>query len=295
MWIRGLMHRVMQEAGAEDGGGGGGGTGADGSVGNDAGQTQDNGSQQQPAGSLLKQGEGGSEPLPQEFIPEKYRVSKEGGEFDLEASARKMAEAHGHLEKRLGSGDIPPKEASEYKIAAPEAFKDYDASDDPMMQAFLADGHKAGLTQGQLDVIMDHYFKMVPALAGAAQQLDLQQATEALEKTWGTDQREFQRNAGLAHAATRAGAERAGLSMDEVEAAGLGNNPVFLRLMAAMGSEFQEDTGPGKSGMQVFGEDQVQELMLSEAYRNDRHPDHAKVSERVRAYFERKHGTRSVA
>ena len=49
-----------------------------------------------------------------DWIPEKHRVTKEDGTFDLEASARKVAEAHGHLEKRFGSGDLPPKTPEEY-------------------------------------------------------------------------------------------------------------------------------------------------------------------------------------
>src|SRR6478736_10297497 len=103
---------LMNEAGAADAGGSGGGDpGAGGSVVND-----------QPAGgeapasttppaaaapatqptNLLKQGV--EEPTPTEFIPEKYRVTKDDGTLDIEASARKLAEAHGSLEKRLGSG-----------------------------------------------------------------------------------------------------------------------------------------------------------------------------------------------
>lgn len=301
MWIRGLMQRVMQEAGP-DGGAGGGGTAADGSAGSEgapvagAGAADAGNAGATPvAGSLLKQGEGGAEPLPQEFIPEKYRVTKEGGDFDLEASARKLADAHGNLERRLGTGDVPPKEVGEYKVAPPESMGDYKASDDPTMQGFLADAHKAGITQGQLDVIMKHYFEAVPQLAGAFQQVDQQQATEQLQKVWGKSEAEFKRHAGLAHSGAAAAAERAGVTMEEIEQAGLGNNPTFLRLMSAIGSEFQEDAGPGKTSFRSFGEEDVQQLMLSDAYKNPRHPEHASVSARVKGYFERKHGKEAVA
>lgn len=301
MWIRGLMQRVMQEAGP-DGGAGGGGTGADGSAGSDGapaagGDAADAGSASAApaAGSLLKQGEGAADPLPQEFIPEKYRVTKEGGDFDLEASARKLADAHGHLEKRLGTGDVPPKEAAEYKVAAPETMADYKAAEDPAMQSFLADAHKAGLTQAQLDVVMKHHFEGAQKMAQGFQALDQQQATEQLQKVWGKSDAEFKRHAGLAHSGAAAAAERAGVTMEEIEQAGLGNNPTFLRLMSAIGSEFQEDAGPGKTSFRAFGEEDVQQLMLSDAYKNPRHPDHASVSERVKGYFERKHGKEAVA
>lgn len=289
MWKR--SYRVMQEAGA-DGGADGGGTGADGSGGNDGAATPPAAA---PAGSLLKQGEGGTEALPQEFIPEKFRVTKEDGAFDLDASARKLADNYANLEKRVGTGDLPPKEVGEYKIEPPESMGEYKAGEDTTMQDFLAEAHKAGLTQGQLDVVMKHYFQAVPQLAGAFQQVDQQQATEQLQQVWGRDEKEFRRNAGLAHVATSAAIERAGLTMEQVEQAGLGNNPVFLRMMSALGAEFQEDAGPGKTTFRSFGEDDVQQLMLSDAYKNPRHPEHDKVSAQVRGYFERKHGTQAVA
>lgn len=296
MWKR--TFRVMQEA-AGDGGEGGGGTAAAGSAGSDgapsAGAAPESGAAAAPAGSLLKQGEGGTEALPQEFIPEKFRVTKEDGAFDLDASARKLADNYANLEKRVGTGDLPPKDVAEYKIEPPESMGEYKAGEDPTMQGFLAEAHKAGLTQGQLDVVMKHYFQAVPQLAGAFQQVDQQQATEQLQQVWGKDEKEFRRNAGLAHVATSAAIERAGLTMEQVEAAGLGNNPVFLRMMSALGSEFQEDAGPGKTSFRSFGEDDVQQLMLSDAYKNPRHPEHDKVSAQVRGYFERKHGTQAVA
>lgn len=295
MWKRSF--RVMQEA-PGDGGAGGGDTAAAGSAGSDAAVASPAvapAAPATPAGSLLKQGEGGTGALPQEFIPEKFRVTKEDGAFDLDASARKLADNYANLEKRVGTGDLPPKDVAEYKIEPPESMGEYKAGEDPTMQGFLADAHKAGLTQGQLDVVMKHYFQAVPQLAGAFQQVDQQQATEQLQQVWGKDEKEFRRNAGLAHVATSAAIERAGLTMDQVEQAGLGNNPVFLRMMSALGAEFQEDAGPGKTSFRSFGEDDVQQLMLSDAYKNPRHPEHDKVSAQVRGYFERKHGTQAVA
>ena len=294
MWKR--SYRVMQEAGA-DGGAGGGGTAADGSAGNEGAPAAapEAAAPAAPAGSLLKQGEGATEALPQEFIPDKFRVTKDDGTFDLDASARKLADNYAHLEKRLGTGDVPPKDVAEYKIEPPETMGEYKAGEDPTMQGFLADAHKAGLTQGQLDVVMKHYFQAVPQLAGAFQQVDQQQATEQLQQVWGKDEKEFRRHAGLAHTATSAAIERAGLTMEQVEQAGLGNNPVFLRMMSALGAEFQEDTAPGKSSFRTFGEDDVQQLMLSDAYKNPRHPEHEKVSAQVRGYYERKHGTQAAA
>ncbi len=280
MWLKHM--RLMQAETGGDGGAGGGGTAGDGAGGNDAAAptdgSQDSGAPSgQDAGSLLGQRKDAA-PAPSEWLPEKYQVKADDGALDIEASARKLAEAHGHLEKRLGAGDLPPKTAAEYKVTPPETMGDYKPEEDAGMTAFLEDAHKAGMTQGQIDAVMKHYFAVAPTLAGAARALDEAQATEALQKVWGTDEREFKRHAGLAFTAASAAAERAKISMEDIEAAGLGNNPVFLRLMSALGSEFREDKGAGSTSFQVFGEDQVRELETSEAYTNPRHPDHEKVS-----------------
>jgi hypothetical protein len=73
----------------------------------------------------------------------------------------------------------------------------------------------------------------------------------------------------------------------------LGNNALFLKLMAAIGPEFREDTAPG--GDSQLSQDNIDALMRSPAYFDSKHADHAKVSEQVRKYFERKHGTEAAA
>ena len=61
-----------------------------------------------PAGnSLLSTGAG--EPGANDWIPEKFRVVGEDGKLSIESSARKLAENYSLLEKRMGSGDAPPK------------------------------------------------------------------------------------------------------------------------------------------------------------------------------------------
>ena len=54
------------------------------------------------AGSILA---GGADDKPlAERVPEKFRVAKEGGEFDPEATLGKMLGSYTELEKRLSSG-----------------------------------------------------------------------------------------------------------------------------------------------------------------------------------------------
>lgn len=218
---------------------------------------------------------------------------KDDGTLDLDASSRKMADAYGSLEKRFGAGEAPPKEASEYKITVPDALKEaFDPATDEGMKGFLTGAHAAGLNQAQVDFVMGKYFEMAPALAAGAQQFDAATATTELKKTWATDA-DFHRNVKNAYVGANAAAQKAGLNVDDVMNGPLGNNPQFLRLMAALGPEFQEDAGAGNGGM--TSQEDINVLLTSEAYTNPRHADHVKVSAKIKGYFERKHGTEAAA
>lgn len=295
MWKR--HFRVMSEAGAEGGGGGGGDAAAAGSVANDTAKPGAEGAASatpDPAASqsLLTKGAGADTSTPTDWIPEKFQTRNDAGELDIEASARKMAESYGHLEKRNGSADAPPKAHSDYTITPPDAFKDVDVREDPDMGEFLQNAHKAGMSQKQIDVVMDAYFKMAPKLAQGGAELSQEQAAQHLQEKWGTG-KEFDRHTGLAYSATKAAAQLAGIPVEDIEQSDLGNHPIFLRLMAALGPEFQEDRPVGGQVQRVT-EDSIREMEVSEAYRNPRHPQHDAVSKTVRSYYERKHGTEAV-
>jgi len=246
-----------------------------------------------PPASVLNAGANPPAAAQVDFIPEKYRTNKEDGSLDLEASARKLAEAYGHAEQRIGSGDIRPKEASEYQVTVPDALKEaFDPAKDAGMQQFLTDAHSAGLTQKQLDMVMGKYFELAPQLVAGAKQFDADTCKAELEKTWATEA-DFNRNVRNAYVGAEAAARKAGLDIAEIMNGPLGNDPTFLKLFAALGPEFNEDTPPG--GESFKGGEDVTELMKSEAYRNPKHPDHAKVSAQVKAYYEKKFGTEAAA
>lgn len=229
-----------------------------------------------------------------EFIPEKYRVAKEDGTLDLEASARKLADAHSSAEKRIGSGDIPPKTAEEYVVTVPEAFKDvWNPSEDQKFINFRSKAFESGMTQKHMDLVMASYFEIAPALVSGAAIMDEAACTEELKKTWAT-KASFDLNVGNAYKGTVAIATKAGLKIDDIMAPNaLGNNAMFLKLMAAIGPEFVEDKSPGGDGGSSI--EDINALMASEAYTNPKHIDHVKVSAKVKAHFERKHGTEAAA
>lgn len=215
-------------------------------------------------------------------IPEKYQVKKEDGSLDIEASSLKLAEAYGHLEKRMGSGDLPPKTAGEYEIAIPEALKDqWNPKEDPKLQAFLDKAHSKGLTQGQLDMVMESYFETAQQLVGGNRQLSEEECTADLRKDW-KDDATFKGEVAKAYKAA------VGYGGEDAQAilADHGNDPRLIRLLARVGCEMGEDKSLNPGGT-LQGGQSVESLMSSEAYANPKHADHAKVSAQVKSYFDK--------
>lgn len=245
-----------------------------------------------PADSLLKTGANDSG-TSTAFIPEKFQVKKEDGSLDIESSARKTAEAYGELEKRLGAAPVIPKAASEYKVEVPDNLKEaIDVATDPGIKGFLGGALAQGMTQAQVDFVMGQYFTMAPQLVAGAGQLDATAATAELKKVWATDE-DFSRNVKNAYTGATAVAQMAGIDISEIMDGPLGNSPQFLRLMAAVGPEFKEDTGV--SGSRIVAESDINALLVSPAYTDPKHPDHGKVSKQVQSYYQRKYGNDAAA
>ena len=293
MWKR-RFYPLMDAAG--EGGDPGGGAGGDGgAAGAGAGAGEGGAAAGGDPASLLAGGAAGAPTT--DFIPEKYRVNKEDGALDLEASSRKLAEAYSAAEKRIGGGDIPPKTADEYTVTVPDALKEaFDPATDEGFKAFAGEMHALGLTQKQLDGVMKHYFDLAPKLVAGASMLDATSAKTQLKQVWAS-QGGFDHQVRNAYQGAAVLAQKAGLSIDDIMApTGLGNNVQFLRLMAAIAPEFAEDKSHGGTSMGgATTEDKVNEMMMSDAYKNPKHPDHEKVSATVRSFFERKYGTAAAA
>ncbi|MET3631637.1 hypothetical protein [Burkholderia sp. 572] len=238
------------------------------------------------AGGASAAGAGGFD-----WLPEKYRVNGADGALDLTASAQKLAGGYGELSKRMVDGGAPPAAATEYQVTIPEQFKDAvgDLNNDKLFTEFRSDMHALGLSQKQFDGVMAKYFSVVPGLVAGGQQYSSESATADLRKTWGDDAT-FQKNVGLAFRASTAVAKAASMSFDDLEKAGLANNPTFIRIMAALGPEFAEDTSSNGSGGGFMSEDDVKKLMISEANTNPKHPDHKATRARIDAYYNRKYG-----
>ncbi|WP_431482242.1 hypothetical protein [Pseudomonas solani] len=207
--------------------------------GGDAGGQQEKAPEQQ--GSVLGQG------APQDFIPEKYRVTKDDGTLDLEQSSRKLAESYKHLETRMGSGDAPPKSFDEYapKIEA-EGFNWDEFKADESTQSFLKGAHAKGMTNAHVEFVVDHFVKNVaPQLLAGNAQITAEEATTQLRDVWKTDQ-EFNSNVQASYRGLHGFANQAGLGSAAALEAKFGNDPDFIAFMANIGREMREDVSPSQ-------------------------------------------------
>lgn len=223
-----------------------------------------------------------------EAIPEKYRVTKEDGTFDLEASARKLADGQANLEKRLGSGDVAPKSPAEYALELPDGLDFAALKDDPDMQALLKSGHEAGLNNKQMSWAVN---QMIQAVQGNAAEM-AEKSTATLREVWKTDG-EFKDGVDSAYKAAAAFLEPGELE-SFMKRGGPGDDATIIKLLAKVGKEMQEDKPASQANGNASGAETIRSLMASPAYMDSKHPDNAKVTAQVRAHYEKQYGMNPV-
>lgn len=225
-----------------------------------------------------------------ERIPEKFRVTKEDGSLDLEASLTKVEEHRSHLEKRMGAGDLPPKSADDYKVNVPEklaeSFKAEELAADPLLKAFMADAHANGMTQKQVDMVIGQYLERLPQVAGAYEQLNSEACTTALREAWKSEA-EFNANTKAAFNAAKA---YAGQDLDGI-LKDYGNDPRIIKLLSNVGKELGEDRGAAAGAQGVTSED-IQSMTKTPAYWDKSHPEHEKTVAKVQQFYERTYGNK---
>lgn len=223
---------------------------------------------------------------PTEFIPEKFRVMA-GDKLDVEASARKLAESYGHLEKRVGSGELPPATADEYKLTVPDEFKDTFGADSERLKAFQTEALAAGLTQKQFDFMLGQYFEIAPTLVDGAMQNSVEAVRGSLEKAWG-DKYEGEFTAAVK--AFEAFADPA----DKGKFDAIMTDPALAyRLLAKIGAEIRE--GGNMPAPATVGEAQdIRALLTSPILQNPKHPEYAATRAKVDAYYNKLAGTEPV-
>ena len=232
---------------------------------------------------------------PNAWLGEKFRVTASDGAIDIDASARKVAEAYANLERRMGSGDAPPKTADEYKINVPEALastiKADDLAKDEGFKAYLGKLHAAGASQAVVDAAVGEMLtrgsairEALPTLAAAECETELRGA-----EGWKSDV-EYARNIGIAF---NAGKKIFGSDFDGIDK-DYGNDPRLIRGLATIGREMAEDLPPSAEA-QAQLQGNLDELMSAPAYLDARNPQHAAQMLKVEALTKRLTGTNPVA
>lgn len=237
------------------------------------------------AGSVLATSEAAQ---PQGYLPEKYQILNPDGSLDLEQSARKLSEGYSHLEKRLGTGDIPPRAADQYNVdLQSELYTFDDFKQDPENRQFLDKAHQLGMTQKQVELVLSEYAKRLPELVQVGKELNIEEAYQTLSQVW-QNQTEF--NSNLRHAYQAFQRYAAAEDLQHIDQ--IGNNPIVIKILANIGKTLQEDTAISRS--QGFQQQSVKQLMSSEAYRNTNHPDHKTTHARVKQYYQTTYGNQPI-
>ncbi len=190
---------------------------------------------------------------------------------------------------------MAPKTVDDYKVTVPESMAGKVTADQLMQQAgfkdFLSKAHGAGLTQQQLDVMVGDFLERGASLRTAAHQMAAADCEAQLRQAdgWKTDG-EYQQQCGLAMQAVRS------LFGGDAEAIvnEYGNDPRFVRAMAALGREVEEDRPPPAEAVAQLNES-LDQLMASKAYLNQNDPQHANTVAKVEALTRRVAGSKPVA
>ncbi len=202
----------------------------------------------------------------EKLVPEKF-IDEKGG-----IKIRDIAKSYAHLEKRIGSGELPPKDETGYKVDV--KLPDGVEVSDENRKSFLKSCHAVGMTNKQVQFALDKYGEILNRFADSRDQ-----TVAGLKKDWAEG---YDENMGFAQKALDA-------LVDEGDRAVLlkaGNNPALIRLLARLGKDLKEDTPP--AGEYVSSGDDIESLQKSKAYWDPKDPEHGKVKTKVTAYYEQK-------
>ena len=208
-------------------------------------------------------------------IPDKFKVVSEDGSVDYKATVAKMNESYSYLEKKVGTGEVAPKSADEYKIER-EDFNFEDFKADESNKQFLSEAHKHGITNKQLDFLLSEYDKRAIGLVSISSQFDTDNTVQSLQSEWGSH---YETKIFSAIKAARS----AGLTDEQINDPTIGNNVAIIKALSHFGSQMTEDK-PINSGTAVKTD--VQSLMRSEAWFNPKHPDHKAVKAQIDSYYD---------
>lgn len=232
---------------------------------------------------------------------------------DVPDLAKSWVNAQGVISSRgtvVPKPDAPPEEWSKYyeAIGRPKDAQGYtfaEIKDRPWTEgdkafqgAFAPVAHEAGLTQAQVDKLASFWNGIVGQQEGNSAKA-LTEATAQLKADWAD---KFDANIDAANRALKSVAQEAGLDVEAfrqirlMDGSFLGDNPMMVRVFAAVGGQLGETPfnggppGPGRGDPfaspaaakaeidRLYGEDFQKS---DHPYKNRRHPQHKWWTERV--------------
>lgn len=156
-----------------------------------------------------------------------------------------------------------------------DEFKSFDEN-----KEFLERARAAGFDNEKLGFLIGEYSQLLPKIMEANASMDNEACISAMKETWGEN---TDTNFKFAQAAANNAIQNGILTAEEINSPQFGNNPLVLKMAAYFGQQLGEDLPP--SNTQQSGGTDVSDLMASEAYMNDRHPDHKRVYAQVQKHY----------
>lgn len=220
-------------------------------------------------------------------FPSKYTVKNDDGTVNIEQTARKLNEGYSHLAKKMGeTGGLVPDSPDGYKIEfdakslgltediSPEMLKN-----DTEFNEFVSKAHSAGFTNEQINLVVGEYLQAIQSVFERKMDDDKAEAQKILSETWKTPD-ELNRNLSSAKKAF----EYFASDEEKAQIDSIGNNPVIISLLAKIGNTMREDS-PILQTQSSESRDSISSLMMSEAYIDEKHPDHNRVYNQVAKYY----------
>jgi hypothetical protein len=162
---------------------------------------------------------------------------------------------------------------------------------DEGFKGFMGKLHAAGASQKVVDAAVSEMLERGVSLREAMPMLDEAECVATLRQAdgWKSDQ-EYKAQIGTAFNAGKQifGKDFDGLVKD------YGNDPRFIRGLASIGKEMQEDAGPSPEAMAQV-QASLDQLMNTPAYLNANDPAHAATLAKVNALTAQQSGTKPVA
>lgn len=170
-------------------------------------------------------------------VPDKYRVNGADGSLDAQQTLAKVSKGYKEL-MAIRPPELPTDESGYEVKDLPNALSFEELKKDPELAGWLKGAHAKGMSNAQVQ----HVFEGLANYIGAEQIATKAECDAALAQVWeAPDAVKGAKQAAVR--ALQAFAGEANLDMQEIDAR-YGNDPMFIRLLAAVGAKIAEDVPP---------------------------------------------------